>query len=479
MLGFFIGVIFFLITIPIRSAILILQTSTKTTEVVAFQRYRKRRKQEGKDGSTATSGLSKKKKTKESMTKTELALYTAQKLLIRSLKTLLAMLQWIARLIMACSVLCWIVIGIFVVAIIAALGAVMVTVLSGGFTWTGSSTGGNLSGNENCVDGTEAYLKACEAVWQNWRKQDYTYSQSIHDDPVYGKVRTDCSGYVFATLQEFGLLEKGRGDIFYTGSMGGIIMETGKFEELTWSGMGSLKAGDIVVQPSTHTGVYAGNDLWYDMGNSNLQANPSAFNNGNWFAKEMDNLGGKVYRPKATKCETGDENWDSPEGGLPIPLYIQYTYDAPIGNMSTIARGGCGYTSLGMVMSYLKGEKIEPTDVVAKVGDSFHCSSGMYWSALTEIPAMYGITDVKQTSSADEVIEALKTGHPVISSQSAGLFTSAGHFIVLRGITKEGKILVNDPNDNDKKNYKEREFDMMSEVHATSRSYWIFPKKGE
>ena len=71
----------------------------------------------------------------------------------------------------------------------------------------------------------------------------------------------------------------------------------------------------------------------------------------------------------------------------------------------------------------------------------------------------------------------LQEGCPVISSQRAGLFTSGGHFIVLRGVTANGKVLVNDPNDSDAKNYINREFDMMSEIHATANAYWIFDKK--
>ena len=73
----------------------------------------------------------------------------------------------------------------------------------------------------------------------------------------------------------------------------------------------------------------------------------------------------------------------------------------------------------------------------------------------------------------------------MISSQRPGLFTSGGHFIVLRGLTADGKVLVNDPNDSDSKNYVSRAFDMMTEIHATSSTeihatssqYWIFEKK--
>ena len=36
-------------------------------------------------------------------------------------------------------------------------------------------------------------------------------------------------------------------------------------------------------------------------------------------------------------------------------------------------------------------------------------------------------------------------GKLVVAIMSKGHFTSSGHFIVLRGITKEGKVLVADP----------------------------------
>ena len=78
---------------------------------------------------------------------------------------------------------------------------------------------------------------------------------------------------------------------------------------------------------------------------------------------------------------------------------------------------------------------------------------------------------------AHAVLQALSEGRPVISSQGPGLFTSAGHFIVLRGLTADGKVLVNDPNDSESKNYVNRAFDMMTEIHVASSQYWIFEKK--
>ena len=46
----------------------------------------------------------------------------------------------------------------------------------------------------------------------------------------------------------------------------------------------------------------------------------------------------------------------------------------------------------------------------------------------------------------------LREGKVVITSMGKGHFTNNGHFIVLRGITENGKILVNDPNSREKSN---------------------------
>ena len=166
-----------------------------------------------------------------------------------------------------------------------------------------------------------------------------------------------------------------------------------------------------------------------------------------------------------------------PENGLPIPIYYQWEYQDPYGS-STIAQAGCGPSCFAMVVSYLTGQTITPADVVAWCGNTYYVpGAGTSWSFFAGAAEHYGIGGVTTTTSAEEVMAALSEGHPVISSQSPGLFTGGGHFIVLRGITADGKILVNDPNDNDRKQYLNRQFDMYSEIDCTSRNYWIFEAK--
>lgn len=165
-----------------------------------------------------------------------------------------------------------------------------------------------------------------------------------------------------------------------------------------------------------------------------------------------------------------------PAGGMEIPLYDQKDYSGvPFGGGS-IATSGCAPTSFAMVASYLLGREVTPVDAIW-CGNQFYVpGAGTGWDYFPAAAAHFGIRLVGTTTDPNEVLLALSSGKPVISSQTSGLFTANGHFIVLRGVTDSGRVLVNDPNDSDSKNYVNREFDMLSEIHATSRNYWIFDR---
>lgn len=138
-----------------------------------------------------------------------------------------------------------------------------------------------------------------------------------------------------------------------------------------------------------------------------------------------------------------------PEGSANLPYYNQT--DAKWGyknyGNSTIQDGGCGPTSLAMVISGLTGEKITP-DIMAdwsyKNGHRAE-GQGSYWSLMTAGGSHYGLK-VQAVSRKDPktIVKALSEGYPVIVSMGKGHFTNGGHFIVLRGITDDGKILIHD-----------------------------------
>lgn len=166
-----------------------------------------------------------------------------------------------------------------------------------------------------------------------------------------------------------------------------------------------------------------------------------------------------------------------PAGGMQIPLYDQKDYaDVPFGGGS-IATSGCAPTSFAMVASYLLEREVTPVEAMQWCGNAYYVpGAGTGWDYFPAAASHFGIRLAAETGDPNAVLQALSEGKPVISSQGPGLFTANGHFIVLRGVTEGGAVLVNDPNDSPSKGYANRAFDMMSEIHATSRMYWIFDR---
>lgn len=112
-----------------------------------------------------------------------------------------------------------------------------------------------------------------------------------------------------------------------------------------------------------------------------------------------------------------------PANGMQIPHYLQTDYgNIPYGGGS-IASSGCGPTSFAMIASYLTDTTITPADAVAWCGNSYYMPGvGTYWSYFQAAANHFGCGSVTQTSDANQVLQALSEGHPVISSQRAGVY---------------------------------------------------------
>ncbi len=159
-----------------------------------------------------------------------------------------------------------------------------------------------------------------------------------------------------------------------------------------------------------------------------------------------------------------------------IPLYLQY--QAPWGSQAyghgTIATSGCGPTCLAMVISYLTDSSVLPSDVVNWAGNRYYVAgAGSSWAIYPAAAQHWGLqcTRISKTSAA--VAEELSEGHPVILSMGPGTFTRSGHFIVLSGITEDGRVYVNDPNDSDSKQFYNKTFSL-PEVLSESKAAWAF-----
>ncbi len=118
------------------------------------------------------------------------------------------------------------------------------------------------------------------------------------------------------------------------------------------------------------------------------------------------------------------------------------------GTLHTIATAGCGPTALAMVVSSMTGIETDPKAMAGWAVENGHCcdGNGSHHSLIPEGAAHFGL-NVEGAGPKDgqKIINALAEGKLVVALMGAGHFTTCGHFIVLRGVTAEGKILVADP----------------------------------
>lgn len=80
----------------------------------------------------------------------------------------------------------------------------------------------------------------------------------------------------------------------------------------------------------------------------------------------------------------------------------------------------------------------------AQVGDYF--GQGLTVDGLEHMLKLNDIVCWQEEVTEENILAALKAGRPCIMRMGPGVFTRAGHYIVLRGIAQDGTILVNDPN---------------------------------
>lgn len=134
-----------------------------------------------------------------------------------------------------------------------------------------------------------------------------------------------------------------------------------------------------------------------------------------------------------------------------VPLFIQWDerwgYEDYGGNY--LAVNGCGPTCLSMVVCGLTGETDANPYAVACYSEQqgyYTPGSGTSWSLMTQGAAHYGLDADRVTLSADAIADTLARGRVIIASMKPGDFTYTGHFIVLTGLDRDGRVRVNDSN---------------------------------
>ncbi len=162
------------------------------------------------------------------------------------------------------------------------------------------------------------------------------------------------------------------------------------------------------------------------------------------------------------------------EGTAGVAYYCQGNYSNVPYDTGTVADSGCGITAFSMVASELTGLNLGPEAVATWAYDN-GINTVTSWDSYWVLAHRFGVEFCGQYGGAyDIAVEALQEGKLVIVSlRQDGFFTTSdsGHYILLTGISEDGRICVNDPASYERSVYGPFEY---SEIFGCALQFWIF-----
>ena len=177
-----------------------------------------------------------------------------------------------------------------------------------------------------------------------------------------------------------------------------------------------------------------------------------------------------------TKEEQAEARWFYEQGYVFYRQNWSSVKNAEYGDCG-FGQCGCGPTCVAAIISNLAGVPVDPEEMRVyglSVG-SWLPSGGTTYGFLIETAKKYGIT-ATQIYAGDKttLFEALRDENKlVLATMGPGEFTLGAHFMLFRGITDEGKILIADSYSFE---HSVREWDYDVLYSQLKTGYWIFEK---
>lgn len=157
--------------------------------------------------------------------------------------------------------------------------------------------------------------------------------------------------------------------------------------------------------------------------------------------------------------------------------------DAPYGT-DDIGGYGCGPTAMAIVVSSLTTQTVDPIYMASWSAQNGYCVSGKgsMHALIGAAASAFGLSCSGCTRAEPQrIVDALSRGDLVVALMAKGHFTNSGHFIVLRGITEDGKILVADPASTSRSNQVWDLSLIVNEAHKSAAAggpFWIIGRQG-
>lgn len=151
---------------------------------------------------------------------------------------------------------------------------------------------------------------------------------------------------------------------------------------------------------------------------------------------------GASSAPKSTPLE----KWH--KGEVPYLYQIDPEWSQKPYAGGTIKDNGCGPVCLSMVYVACTGKKDYGPVRMCALSEQrgFVYEGATKWTFMTEGAAYLGLTSQEIAADKARVLAELEAGNLCVAIMGPGDFTEKGHFIVLAGVTEQGKIVVHDPN---------------------------------
>ena len=148
--------------------------------------------------------------------------------------------------------------------------------------------------------------------------------------------------------------------------------------------------------------------------------------------------------PEETEVFLAAEN----SGYDAIPRYYQTDYPYIKFGNGTMATSGCSVTCLAMMATYLTEVEYTPPQMAYHFGSYGKTNIERLDHGIARMGLPY-----TRTENIQEVLQALRSGKvAIVMMDDESFFTTEQHFIVLAGMTEDGKFIVNDPMET---NYKD------------------------
>lgn len=138
-------------------------------------------------------------------------------------------------------------------------------------------------------------------------------------------------------------------------------------------------------------------------------------------------------------------------GGYDVTYFYQAGEDwaeKPYGT-DTIGPYGCGPTVMAMAVASLTDTETDPAIMAAWAVEHGYWAkrSGSYHSIIIGTAQKFGIqAEAFPSRDPADMRRALREGNMLVALVGPGHFTTGGHFILIRGTTLTGDVLVADPN---------------------------------